>query len=168
MARDWNKITFTGRLGRDVEIKYTPSGQAVATFSVASNRPVRDETEQSGWKDETEWFRVVAWRELAERMAKNLTKGTRVLIEGRIQTQEYTNKEGQRQRSTEVIANDYMILERKQNAGADNDGDPIDQAFSNAPAGNRNGAAAASRTSRPNSRYAAQDDEEIDAEDIPF
>jgi single-strand DNA-binding protein len=166
MARDWNKITFTGRLGRDIDLKYTKNGEAVATFSVASNRSVRDETEQSGWKDETEWFRVVAWRELAERMAKSLTKGTRVLIEGRIQTQEYTDKQGQRQRSTEVIASDYMLLERKPNA--DNEGDSIDQNFSNAPVSNRNGVAAASRNGRPNSRYAAQDDEEIDAEDIPF
>ena len=113
MAKDLNKVMITGRLGRDPELRYTQSGDAVATFSVASDRAIRDEKEPSGFRDQTEWFRVVAWREMAERMTKVLVKGSRVYVEGRLQTQEYTDKQGQKQRSTEVVASDFIRLDSK-------------------------------------------------------
>lgn len=113
MAKDLNKVMITGRLGRDPELRYTQSGEAVATFSVASGRPTRDEREQSGWREETEWFRVVTWQGVAERAAEQLTKGNRVYVEGRLQTREYTDKQGQRQRSIEVIADDFIPLESR-------------------------------------------------------
>lgn len=174
MAKDLNKVMLTGRLGRDVDLKYTPSGQAVATFSVASDRAIRDENGENGWRQETEWFRVVAWRDLAERIAKNLTKGTRVYIEGRIQTREWNDQQGQKQRTTEVIANDYIVLEsRKQQgaeAGEDND---IDAAFNSAPA-NRNGNNGGGNNrgnNRTSTRLAGNSsgyEDDLETEDIPF
>lgn len=118
MAKDYNKITLTGRLGggregkNPVDLKYMPSGTALATFSVASGRPVRDESDPSGWKDETEWFNVVAWDKLAERLA-DIPKGTHVLVEGRIQTRKWTDTQGNPRYTTEVVANDVLLLSNK-------------------------------------------------------
>ncbi len=180
MAKDLNKVMITGRLGRDPELRYTQSGEAVATFSVASDRAIRDEKEPTGWRSQTEWFRVVAWREMAERITKQMVKGSRVYVEGRLQTQEYVDKQGQKQRSVEVIANDYIVLEsrKSQEAGSgERDGD-IDEAFDSAPAGNRAGNASANSNSngntnrgnaRPNNRgYNQPDDQTLEPDDIPF
>jgi single-strand DNA-binding protein len=110
MAKDLNKIILSGRLGKDVELRYTnQGGTAVATFSVASSRNVRQSDET--WKEETEWFRCVAWRDLAERAKTRLQKGSHVLIEGRLQTREWDDNQGQKHRTTEVIVNDIITLE---------------------------------------------------------
>lgn len=112
MARDLNKVTLTGRLGKDVDFKITPSGTSVATFSVASNRPVKQS--DGNWSDQTEWFRVVAWDKLAERCNTQLMKGRHVLIEGRLQTREWEDKQtGQKRQTTEVIATDMLTLDPK-------------------------------------------------------
>lgn len=151
MAKDLNKVMVTGRLGRDPELRFTQGGDAVCTFSVASDRAIRDEKEVSGWRNETEWFRVIAWRDMAERIGKQTAKGSKVYVEGRLQTQEYTDKQGQKQRSVEVICNDYIILEAGKNLvrGGD-DGDA-------APIANRSGT---------NSRYVPV--EEVEPDEIPF
>lgn len=120
MSKDLNKVMFTGRLGRDVDLKYTPNGQAVATFSVASERAVRDDSDPSGWRQETEWFRVVAWNDLAERIAKNVNKGDRVYAEGRLQTREWTDQQGIKRYSTEMICSDYILLDSRAKKTAKN------------------------------------------------
>lgn len=108
MSRDLNKVTVSGRLGRDVELNKTGNDSSVATFSVASGRSVKDGEE---WKNETEWFRVVAWNSLAERCANQLKKGSHVLIEGRLQTRKWVDKKTEQEKyTTEVIANDMYIL----------------------------------------------------------
>jgi single-strand DNA-binding protein len=174
MAKDLNKVMLTGRLGRDVDLKYTPSGQAVATFSVASDRSIRDESDPSGWKQETEWFRVVAWRDLAERIAKNLTKGRRVYIEGRIQTRDWTDQQGQKRTTTEVIANDYILLDSPNRQGTEGGDDEIGEAFNSAPAGRSNGNNGGNNraNSRGSDRYASKNssnyEDELETEDIPF
>lgn len=175
MAKDLNKVMLTGRLGRDVDLKYTPSGQAVATFSVASDRSVRDESDPSGWKQETEWFRVVAWRDLAERIAKNLTKGRRVYIEGRIQTRDWTDQQGQKRTTTEVIANDYILLDSPNRQGSESADDEIGEAFNSAPAGRssgNNGGSSRGNNGRTSDRFASKNpsnfEDELETEDIPF
>ena len=79
-----NKAMIIGNLGRDPEMRYTPNGQAVTQFTVAVNRNYKDASGE--WKEETEWFRVVAWAPLAERTAEYLRKGRKVYVEGRLQT----------------------------------------------------------------------------------
>jgi len=79
-----NKAMIIGNLGRDPEMRYTPNGQAVTQFTVAVNRNYKDANGE--WKEETEWFRVVAWGPLAERTAEYLRKGRKVYVEGRLQT----------------------------------------------------------------------------------
>src|SRR3972149_2758925 len=100
-----------GNLGRDPEMRYTPSGTAVTQFSVAVNRNTRDEAGE--WKKETEWFRVVLFREQAERAAEWLRKGAKVYVEGRIQTRQY-EKDGQTHYMTELVAERFANLDPRQ------------------------------------------------------
>src|SRR5215216_4678272 len=108
MTKDLNKVQMTGRLGADPEMRYTPQGHAVTTFRVASNRSWRGTDGES--HEETEWFRVVAWNKLAEICNQWLLKGSRVYVEGRMQTRQWQDQEGQTRYLSEVIANDIIIL----------------------------------------------------------
>jgi single-strand DNA-binding protein len=111
MAKDLNKVQMTGRLGADPEMRYTPQGHAVTTFRVASNRSWR--TTEGESHEETEWFRVVAWNKLAEICNQWLLKGSRVYVEGRMQTRQWQDQEGQTRYLSEVIANDIIILDTR-------------------------------------------------------
>src|SRR5213082_2065006 len=98
-----NKVILVGNLGKDPEVRYTPSGQAVANFTIATNE---NWTDKQGQKQErTEWHRIVVWGKPAELCGEYLSKGRQVYIEGRLQTREWTNKEGAKQFTTEVVAN---------------------------------------------------------------
>ena len=106
-----NKCMIIGNLGRDPEMRYTPGGQAVTQFSVATNRNYRDQ--QGEWQSEAEWFRVVVWAEQGERAAENLRKGHKVYVEGRIQTRQWEDQTGNKRYTTELIANRVTSLERR-------------------------------------------------------
>ena len=114
-----NKCMIIGNLGRDPEMRYTPSGQAVTQFTVAVNRNYKDQ--QGERQEETEWFRVVVWGQQAERAAEYLRKGNKVYIEGRLQTRQWEDKDGQKRYTTELVANQVTNLERR---SRDEDGDP--------------------------------------------
>lgn len=115
MAKDLNKVQMTGRLGADPEPRYTPQGSAVTTFRVASNRRWRSADGED--HEDTEWFRIVAWNKLGEICAKYLTKGSRVYVEGRLQTRSWQDQEGQTRYTSEVIANDMIILDTRREGG---------------------------------------------------
>jgi single-strand DNA-binding protein len=124
MARDLNKVQMTGRLGADPEMRYTPQGHAVTTFRAASNRSWR--TSEGEAHEDTEWFRVVAWNKLAEICNQWLSKGSRVYVEGRMQTRQWQDQEGQMRYQTEVIASDIIILDsRRDGSPAQLDATPI-------------------------------------------
>ena len=110
-----NKCMIIGNLGRDPEMRYTPSGQAVTQFSVATNRNFRDP--QGEWQSETEWFRVVVWGDQGERVAEYLRKGHKVYVEGRIQTRQWEDQSGNKRYTTELIANRVQSLERRDREG---------------------------------------------------
>jgi single-strand DNA-binding protein len=113
MSRDLNKIMIIGRLGRDPEMRYTPSGKPVTTFSVATSRTWT--TAEGEKRSETEWFNVVAWSNLAEICNQYLTKGRQVYIEGRIQTRQWDDADGTKHQTVEIIANEMIMLgDRKQ------------------------------------------------------
>src|SRR5690242_194235 len=106
-SRSVNKVILIGHLGRDAETKFTPAGVAVTKFSVATNRRWKDQ--QTGeWKEETDWANVVLWRQ--ENLANYLTKGKQVYVEGRLQTRSYDDKDGKMVYSTEVVADDVILL----------------------------------------------------------
>src|SRR5205814_3216184 len=114
MARGLNKVLLIGNLGKDPEMKYTPQGKPMTTFSVAVSR--RRQTPDGEWKEETEWFRIVAWEKLAEQCNEYLRKGSKVYIEGRLKTREYQGQDGQPRQIVEVVAYEMLILDSRQNA----------------------------------------------------
>jgi single-strand DNA-binding protein len=114
-----NKVILVGNLGKDPEVRYTPGGQAVANFTIATNEAWTDKQGQK--QERTEWHRIVVWGKTAENCGEYLSKGRQVYIEGRLQTREWTNKEGAKQYTTEVVANQVLFLqggERGQGRGA--------------------------------------------------
>ena len=104
-----NKVILVGRLGKDPEVRYTPSGAAVANFTIATSEEWKDK--DSGEKQErTEWHRVVAWRRLGEICGEYLHKGSQVYIEGRLQTKSWEDREGNKRYTTEVVAQTMQML----------------------------------------------------------
>jgi single-strand DNA-binding protein len=104
-----------GNLGRDPEMRYTPSGKPVTTFSVATSRTWN--TSDGEKREETEWFNVVAWSSLAEICKQYLTKGQQVYIEGRLQTRHWDDQEGNKHTSVEIVANEMIILSERRETG---------------------------------------------------
>lgn len=126
MVSGFNKIILVGNLTADPEIRYTPDGTPVANFSVACNRQWKS---KDGTVNEDTFFgRIVVWRRQAENCAQYLSKGRAVIVEGRLQTREYTDKEGQRRWITEIVADRVVFLpggraaEGEQSAGSDEPG----------------------------------------------
>ena len=112
MSRGLNKVMVIGHLGKDPEMRYTPSGRPVTTFSMAVSRSWN--TADGERRSETEWFNIVSWGNLAEICKQYLHKGQQVYIEGRLQTRRWEYKEGQKHTNVEVVANEMMMLgERK-------------------------------------------------------
>ena len=109
MAGGINKVILIGNLGRDPEVRFTNGGQAVANFSIATSESWTDKS--SGQKQEkTEWHRIVVWGKLAELCGEYLKKGRQAYVEGRLQTREWTDKEGKKNYTTEVVANTVQFL----------------------------------------------------------
>lgn len=108
MSRSLNKVMIIGRLGRDPEMRYTPSGRPVTTFSVATSRSWN--TTEGDRRTETEWFNIVAWGNLAEICKQYLNKGQQVYIEGRLQTRYWDDADGHKHSSVEVVANEMIML----------------------------------------------------------
>jgi single-strand DNA-binding protein len=108
MSRGLNKIMIIGNLGRDPEMRYTPSGRPVTTFSMGTSRSWNAADGER--REETEWFNVVAWGNLAEICKQYLSKGQQVYVEGRLQTRRWEDPEGKKHFSTEIVANEMIIL----------------------------------------------------------
>lgn len=109
MAGGINKVILIGNLGADPEVRFTPSGQAVANFRIATSESWNDKN--TGQKQErTEWHRIVVWGKLAELCGEYLKKGRQCYVEGRLQTREWTDKEGKKNYTTEVVANTVQFL----------------------------------------------------------
>ena len=103
-----NKAILVGRLGKDPEIKYTPSGTAIANFTIATSENYKDKDGQK--QERTEWHRIVAFGKLAEICGEYLAKGKQVYIEGRIQTRSWDDKDGNKKYMTEIVANIMQML----------------------------------------------------------
>lgn len=116
MSRGLNKVMVIGHLGKDPEMRYTPSGRPVTTFSVAVSRSWN--TADGERRSETEWFNIVAWGNLAEICNQYLHKGQQVYIEGRLQTRNWEDKEGKKHTSVEVVANEMLMLGDRREASS--------------------------------------------------
>lgn len=149
-SRSVNKVILIGHLGRDSETKFTPSGVAKTTFTLATSRRWKDQ--QTGeWKDETDWHNIVLWR--SENLANYLTKGKQVYVEGRLQTRSYDDKDGNKRYITEVVADDVILL------GGRAEGAPDATGLASMP---RTSAASRSAAAEPSFPETISDD------DVPF
>jgi len=103
-----NKVILVGRLGRDPETRYTSGGQALSTFTMATDSTYKDKSGER--QKRAEWHRIKAWGKLAEIVQQYLKKGSLVFIEGRLETREWQDKEGQKRYTTEIVANEMRML----------------------------------------------------------
>jgi single-strand DNA-binding protein len=156
MPKSVNKVILLGHLGKDPEVKYTPSGTPVAKFTLATNERFKDK--DGNWQDRTEWHSLVAWQRTAEIVGEYCKKGSQVYIEGRLKTDSWDDKEtGQKKYRTDIVVNDLVLLGgRGGGEGGEGGG------------GRARGAAAAAnmdqRTPEPEPAASTQ----ITDEDIPF
>ena len=109
MAKSVNKVILVGNLGKDPEVKYTPQGTAVARITLATNERYKDKSGE--WQDRTEWHNVVLWQRQAEIAGEYLKKGSKIYVEGRLQTRSWDDKQtNQKKYMTEVVASDLVLL----------------------------------------------------------
>lgn len=123
-ARSWNHVELMGNLTRDPELRYTPSGTAVCTFSIATNRTYISEGER---KEEADFHRIVAWSKLGELCNQLLKKGNRVFVSGRLQNREWETQDGQKRQTTEIVIDDMILLTPKNGSFEDAAGDGFHQ-----------------------------------------
>lgn len=119
MAKSVNKVILLGNLTRDPEVRYTPQGTAVAQIGIATNERFKDKDGQ--WQDRPEYHNVVAWQRMAEIAGEYLKKGSKVYVEGRLQTRSW-EKDGQKHYKTEVVANDLVLLSGRGEGGGEEGG----------------------------------------------
>lgn len=164
MARSLNQVTLMGNLTRDPELRQTPNGQNVTSFSLALNRSYKDASGE--WQEATDYIDIVCWGPLAERVAQYLSKGRRCLVQGRMQSRSW-EQDGQKRSKVEVLANDVTFLDGR--GGGDGEGSGLDTSDASAPS--------SSSADKPKpSKKAKKDDvviedigdEPINLDDIPF
>ena len=160
----FNKIILVGNLGRDPELRYTPQGDAVCSFSIATNERKKDKSGE--FQDVTTWFKITLWRRLAENASKYLTKGSPVYIEGRLQVEEWTDRDQNKRFTLGVQATDMHFISagRGESGGGDYSGGHHEEehdTHSGPPQTEPNEAPAASATATGGGSPAAEDD-------IPF
>ncbi len=158
-TRSVNKVILIGNLGRDAEAKFTPSGVSVTKFAVATTRSWKDQ-QTNEWKEETNWTNVVLWRQ--ENLAQYLTKGKQVYVEGRLLNRSYDDKEGKKVYTTEVVAEEVILLGGRGEGGG--------EGGASASGGYRQGGAA---RPKPASAPAASEEDPfggmgVTDDDVPF
>jgi single-strand DNA-binding protein len=161
MARSLNKVQLIGNLTRDPELRYTPSGTAVCSFSIATNRSWTNDAGEK--KDEVEFHRIVAWNKLAELCSQFLVKGRKVFVEGRLQTRSWAAQDGTQKQTTEIIISDMILLDSKRNG--DQEAAAEEEVAEEASA--KTAKAAAKKAEKEEVTKAPKEDE-IAPDDIPF
>jgi single-strand DNA-binding protein len=158
-SRSINKAILLGHLGKDAETKFTPSGTARTSFTLATSRRWKDQ--QTGdWKEETDWHNVVLWR--SENLANYLLKGKQVYVEGRISNRSYEDKDGNKKYFTEIVADDVILL-----GGRGEGGGPGGDEFSQ-PVSMPRSASRGPQAGRQPQREESSFDPGITDDDVPF
>jgi len=157
MARSVNQVILLGNLTRDPELRQTPSGQSVCSFSLALNRAYKGQN--GDWQEATDYIDIVAWGPLAERVAQYLSKGRRALIQGRLQSRSW-EQEGQKRSKVEVLANDVTFVDSRGEGGGSSEGNYGGSDTPTAPAKNA--------PKKKDDVVEDIGDEPINLDDIPF
>jgi single-strand DNA-binding protein len=163
-SRSLNKVQLIGNLTRDPELRYTPTGAAVCTLGLATNRAWT--TESGEKKEETEFHRVVAWNKLAELCSQLLTKGRKIFVEGRLRTNTWQAQDGSQRSTTEVVIEDMIILDSRKPMGA-TDGAP-EEAVAPQPTAAPAPTPTKKKTDVQATKSDAPGSEDINPDDIPF
>lgn len=171
MFGDINSVTLIGNITKDIDVRYTPNGKAVANFSLATNRSYKlpDSTE---WKDEVTFHNIVMFGNSVEMFAQRAHKGTRVYVNGHIQTRSWQDKEGKTNYKTEVIVDKVLLLDRYER-GPGLGGAPSAGGYSKPASGDASysediGDATMEEMPTPAKKSKAKDDNVIDPDDLPF
>ncbi len=157
MARSLNRVQLIGNLTRDPELRYTPTGAAVCSFGLATNRSWTTDTGEK--HDETEFHNIVAWNKLAELCSQFLVKGRKVYVEGRLSTRNWTTQDNQQRSRTEVVIDDMILLDNK---GAGEKAEMHEEVTSSAPAKK------AAPKKEEEEMHTQAPTEEVMPDDIPF
>ncbi len=158
-SRSLNRVILIGNLTRDPELKYTPSGTAVCSFSVATNRSWTTADGQT--KEEVQYHRIVAWQKLAELCGKLLTKGRKVFLEGRLVYRTYTGKDGQQRSVTEIVLDDFIVFSDGRKVITEESKPQAEGSTEAAPEGVKEPVTAAEQKDNAKS-------EDVNPDDIPF
>jgi single-strand DNA-binding protein len=160
MAKGVNKVLLLGNLGKDPEIRTTPNGMTVATFSLATAERAKDST--GNWVDKTEWHNLVAFQRTAEIIRDYVKKGSQVFVEGKLQTRSWDDKEsGQKKYRTEILVNELTLLGGRGEGGGSSSG-------SGSYSGSRSSSAPAASSSPSYASTPDYGDQQITDDDIPF
>ena len=172
MARSLNRVQLIGNLTRDPELRYTPTGTAVCSFSIATNRTWTTDTGEK--KDQADFHRIVAWNKLAELCSQFLTKGRKVYVEGRLSTRSWTGQDGSQKQTTEVIISDMILLDSKRPTAGESES-PVEEetiapaeASSDEPKEEKPKAKKSSKKESEEKKPEESASEEVAADDIPF
>lgn len=162
MAKDFNQAIILGNLTRDPELRYTPNGQAVTSFAVATNR-VWSDTEGER-KESVEYHDVVAWGKIAEIINQYLKKGSRVMVVGRLQTRSWEAQDGSKRYKTEIVATDVNFIDRLKEGAAEE----VETALGNEGETSPQKDEGETSPQKENDNSKKREEEEINIEDIPF
>jgi single-strand DNA-binding protein len=168
MAKSVNQVTLMGNLTRDPELRQTPTGQSVCSFSLALNRAYKDQAGE--WVEATDFVDIVAWGPLGERVAQYLNKGRRALVQGRLQSRSW-EQDGQKRSKLEVLAQDVTFLDGRGGEGGEGGSSGSSSSYSG---GNRSSGGSSNNDSAPAKKkkddVVIEDigDEPINLDDIPF
>ncbi len=169
MARSLNRVQLIGNLTRDPELRYTPSGAAVCTFSIATNRSWT--TDAGEKREEADFHRIVAWNKLAELCSQFLTKGRKVYVEGRLSTRNWTAQDGTQKNTTEVVIDDMILLDsRRTEVGGGKPAEEETQPQTSPPADSEESKIKPTKKSKSPDKdeKSLASDEEVTPDDIPF
>ncbi len=180
MARSLNRVQLIGNLTRDPELRYTPNGTAVCSFSIATNRSWT--TDAGEKREEADFHRIIAWSKLAELCSQFLAKGRKVYVEGRLSTRSWTAQDGLQKQTTEVVIDDMILLDSKRSsageAGSQNQGETMSEETgggeeaSSSHQGEKQDMAKGKKTKKEDTKVdvseAQNNNEEVAPDDIPF
>ncbi len=169
MARSLNRVQLIGNMTRDPELRYTPSGVAVCTFGIATNRGWTTDTGER--KEETEFHRIVAWNKLAELCSQHLAKGRKVFVEGRLATRNWTGQDGTQKTTVEIVVDDVIFLDSRRPDDASRTAPPPaarEEAPVVPPVPKKQSAPKVEPKPEKEEESVADTSEEISPDDIPF
>ncbi len=161
-----NRAQIVGNVTRDPEMRYTPNGQAVCSFGVATNRRWRDKDGNN--QEKTEFHNVVAWRKAAEIISQYVKKGNKIYIEGRLETRQWEGQDGGQRNRTEIVVENFILLTPKGSVSTETASDNIPAEAEEFPGDQKKAEKPKTKEKETKKEEKAEDEDEINLDEIPF